>query len=125
MSSYAAAPQRRTASSPATALCPAIPASMACLRYSTPATPLDRLARAAQQPHSQLHYATIAELRSALAPLGYEPALVRTPSRSNPDHCTLGVAHLGGTALMALPQDAAAALVAAFHVTSNPYQQKP
>ena len=90
-----------------------------------PGFTLAQLAWVAQLPHTQLHYATVAELRSALAQIGYEPVLIRTPNPANPDHCTLGVAVQGGTTLPSLPQDAAQALASAFHVTLNPYQPKP
>jgi hypothetical protein len=91
-----------------------------------PGFTLDQLAWAANQPHKQLHYATVAELRAALAPLGYEPVLVHTPSRTNADHATLGIARLGVKGvLQALPMDAAQALVAAFHQIVNPYRRKP
>lgn len=90
-----------------------------------PGFTLDQLAWVAQQPHTQLHYATVAELRVALAPLGYDLVLVRTPSRANPDHCSLSVAPSGGGAVPTLPLDVAQALTGAFHVTLNPYQAKP
>lgn len=89
-----------------------------------PGFTLDQLARSAWQPHTRIHYATVAELIAALGTLGYDLVLTPTPHPGNPDHATLSIGRQG-VILTSMPRDAAQALVQAFHVAPNPYQRPP
>ena len=85
-----------------------------------PGKTVEDLARAGQYPHPQISVATDDALAVALIPLGYAMRLVRSPGKGY--HHTFAVLYdASGSALHALPDDAARALSATFRQQPNPF----
>lgn len=91
------------------------------VQYATGIT-VEELARAGQFPHAQISFAPDDALAAALAPLGYQMRLIRSPGQGY--HHTFAVLYdASGMMLQSLPRDAAHALHRTFRHRLNPLLQ--